>query len=35
MRVNLQVEAYVVFSGGLVAGSPDELVARLAALRTA
>ncbi len=33
MRVNLQVEAFIVLSGGFVAGSLDELVARLAALR--
>jgi nucleoside 2-deoxyribosyltransferase len=33
MRVNLQLEAFVVLSGGFVAGSLDELVARLAALR--
>lgn len=33
MRVNLQLEAFVELSGGFVAGSLDELVARLAALR--
>jgi nucleoside 2-deoxyribosyltransferase len=33
MRVNLQVEAFIVLSGGFVAASLDELVARLAALR--
>jgi nucleoside 2-deoxyribosyltransferase len=35
MRVNLQLEAFIVLSGGFIAGSLDELVARLAALRTA
>ncbi|MEA2156835.1 MAG: hypothetical protein QOE11_2975 [Solirubrobacteraceae bacterium] len=35
MRVNLQLEAFVVLSGGFVAGSLAELVARLAALRGA
>jgi nucleoside 2-deoxyribosyltransferase len=35
MHVNLQLEAFVVLSGGFVAGSLDELVARLAALRGA
>ena len=35
MRVNLQLEAFVVLSGGFVAGSLDELVARLAQLRAA
>jgi nucleoside 2-deoxyribosyltransferase len=34
MSVNLQVEAFVVLSGGFVARSLDELVARLAALRS-
>lgn len=34
MRVNLQLEAFVVLSGGFVAGSLDDLVARLAALRS-
>lgn len=33
MRVNLQLEAFVVLSGGFVAASLAELVARLAALR--
>jgi nucleoside 2-deoxyribosyltransferase len=33
MRVNLQLEAFIVLSGGFVAGSLDELVARLAVLR--
>ena len=33
MKVNLQLEAFVVLSGGFVAGSLDELLARLAALR--
>lgn len=33
MSVNLQVEAFVVLSGGFLAGSLDELAARLAALR--
>lgn len=33
MHVNLQLEAFVVLSGGFIAGSLDELVARLAALR--
>ena len=33
MSVNLQLEAFVVLSGGFVAGSLDELLARLAALR--
>jgi len=33
MRVNLQVEAFIALSGGFVAGSLDELVERLAALR--
>ena len=33
MHVNLQLEAFIVLSGGFVAGSLDELVARLAALR--
>jgi nucleoside 2-deoxyribosyltransferase len=35
MRVNLQLEAFIVLSGGFIAGSLDELVARLAALRAA
>ena len=35
MRVNLQLEAFVVLSGGFIAGSLDELVERLAALRGA
>jgi nucleoside 2-deoxyribosyltransferase len=35
MRVNLQLEAFVVLSGGFIAGSLDELVARLAELRAA
>ncbi len=35
MRVNLQLEAFIVLSGGFVAGSLDELVGRLAALRGA
>ena len=33
MTVNLQVEAFVVLSGGFVTRSLDELLARLAALR--
>jgi nucleoside 2-deoxyribosyltransferase len=33
MSVNLQLEAFVELSGGFVAGSLDELLARLAALR--
>ena len=33
MTVNLQVEAFVVLSGGFVVGSLDELLARLSALR--
>ena len=33
MRVNLQLEAFIVLSGGFVAGSLEELVARLAHLR--
>ena len=33
MRVNLQLEAFIVLSGGFIAGSLDELVARLAAAR--
>ncbi len=33
MSVNLQLEAFVALSGGFVAGSLEELVARLAALR--
>lgn len=33
MRMNLQLEAFVVLSGGFVAASLAELVARLAALR--
>ncbi|MEJ7798383.1 MAG: nucleoside 2-deoxyribosyltransferase [Solirubrobacteraceae bacterium] len=35
MRVNLQLEAFVVLSGGFVASSLDELVGRLALLRSA
>lgn len=35
MSVNLQVEAFIVLSGGFVASSLDELVARLQALRAA
>jgi nucleoside 2-deoxyribosyltransferase len=35
MRCNLQLEAFVVLSGGFVARSLDELVGRLAALRAA
>jgi nucleoside 2-deoxyribosyltransferase len=35
MRVNLQLEAFIVLSGGFIAGSLDELVQRLAALRAA
>ena len=35
MRVNLQLEAFIALSGGFVAGSLDELVGRLAALRGA
>ncbi len=35
MRVNLQLEAFIALSGGFIAGSLDELVARLAALRAA
>ena len=35
MRVNLQLEAFIVLSGGFIAGSLDELVARLARLRAA
>jgi len=33
MRVNLQLEAFIVLSGGFVAGSLQELVVRLAQLR--
>ena len=33
MRVNLQLEAFIVLSGGFIAGSLDELVVRLADLR--
>ena len=33
MRVNLQLEAFIVLSGGFIAASLDELVGRLAALR--
>ena len=33
MRVNLQLEAFIVLSGGFIAGSLAELVARLAELR--
>lgn len=35
MRVNLQLEAFIVISGGFIAGSLDELTHRLAALRAA
>jgi nucleoside 2-deoxyribosyltransferase len=35
MRVNLQLEAFIVLSGGFIAGSLDELVAQLAVLRAA
>ena len=35
MRVNLQLEAFVMLSGGFIAGSLDALIARLAALRGA
>ncbi len=35
MRVNLQLEAFIELSGGFVASSLDELLARLAALRAA
>ena len=35
MQVNLQLEAFIVLSGGFLAGSLDELLARLAALRAA
>ena len=35
MRVNLQLQAFVVLSGGFIAGSLDELVGRLAQLRGA
>jgi hypothetical protein len=35
MKVNLQLEAFIVLSGGFVAGSLDELVRRLATLRGA
>jgi nucleoside 2-deoxyribosyltransferase len=35
MRVNLQLEAFIALSGGFIAGSLDELVAQLAALRAA
>jgi nucleoside 2-deoxyribosyltransferase len=35
MRVNLQLEAFVVLSGGFVAGSLAELLERLAELRAA
>ena len=34
MHVNLQLEAFIVLSGGFIATSLDELVGRLAALRT-
>jgi hypothetical protein len=34
MRVNLQLEAFVALSGGFLAGSLEELVARLATLRS-
>ena len=33
MQVNLQLEAFIVLSGGFIAGSLDELLARLAQLR--
>lgn len=33
MRVNLQLEAFIVLSGGFIAGSLGELVGRLAQLR--
>ena len=33
MRVNLQLEAFIVLSGGFIAGSLDELAARLTQLR--
>lgn len=33
MRVNLQVEAFIALSGGFIAGSLDELLERLGALR--
>lgn len=35
MRVNLQLEAFIVLSGGFIAGSLGELVERLVALRAA
>lgn len=35
MRVNLQLEAFIVLSGGFIAASLDELAGRLAALRRA
>jgi len=35
MHVNLQLEAFIVLSGGFIAGSLDELVVRLAQLRAA
>jgi nucleoside 2-deoxyribosyltransferase len=35
MHVNLQLEAFVALSGGFLAGSLDELLARLTALRAA
>lgn len=35
MRVNLQLEAFILLSGGFVAASLDELVGRLAQLRGA
>ena len=35
MRVNLQLEAFIVLSGGFIAGSLGELAARLAQLRGA
>ncbi|MBW3607892.1 MAG: nucleoside 2-deoxyribosyltransferase [Actinobacteria bacterium] len=35
MRVNLQLEAFIVLSGGFIARSLDELVSRLAQLRAA
>ena len=33
MRVNLQLEAFIVLSGGFVAGSLDELAEQHARLR--
>ena len=34
MRVNLQLEAFIVLSGGFIVGSLEDLVARLARLRS-